>query len=64
MSDPKEYLRSSGWYNIYDDLWVDLTMRCCITECHESVAILVQKLIDQHDALPWYKKFIKKIFRL
>lgn len=57
----EKYLIKNGWMNIYDNIWVDLTMRCSY-ECCEQVAVLVQNLRDQYDALPWYKKIIKSIF--
>lgn len=54
----REYLETSGWYNIYDNKWTDLTLRCHYVEVHEDIALLIQKLRD----LPWYKKLFNKIF--
>lgn len=55
----KKYLESKGWMNVYDNKWVDLTLRCSY-ECHEDIALEVQEKRDWQE-LPWYKKFMRKL---
>lgn len=60
--EAKNYLIKNNWFNVSDSLWVDLTGRSTY-ECHESVAVEVQKYRDRMKSLPWYKKLINKIFK-